>query len=259
MRTDIITIGTEYLTGMISETDSFYLAGRLAELNSELVSLITVGDDPDEIRNVLKKAFESEDMILVTGGCRYGKDPVYQEIFAELFDRKAGLNDAAFEHIKKTAAEKGSNVSDEDITTLATIPEDAQVLFNHEGLACGYILTDGKKHLIVLPGSSAEIRAVFEDDAVGYIYKTTSLGESGMVIELKEDALDEKDIREKLADLLANDNPELALIKSGRNFRITISAVGPTEGDASVIAFLTASDCTKRLGEENIKEERIRK
>jgi len=59
MKTDILTIGTEYLTGMVKEMDSFYLAGRLAELDAELKSLIIIGDDPDEVRNSLKTAFEN--------------------------------------------------------------------------------------------------------------------------------------------------------------------------------------------------------
>lgn len=259
MKTDILTIGTEYLTGMIKDEDSFYIAGRLAELNAELVSLITVGDDPEVVGRTLRAAFESADMIIVTGACKYGKNPAFRQIFADCFGVKLSFQEPAFEHMKKTAADRKLHVPEEEIRALSEYPDSAQILFNHEGLACGCILADAKKHLIVLPGNSREIRSVFEDDAVGYIYKVTSLGEDELTIELKDQVQDnktlytEKELREKLGDLLAGDNPELSLIRFGDRFQIRIHAVGPTVSDASILTFLTASDCCRRIGEDIIR------
>lgn len=254
MRTDILTIGTEYLTGMVKEMDSFYLAGRLAELDAELKSLIIIGDDPDEVSRSIKSAFENVDMVLVTGACGYGKNPAYHKIFAELFEGSTGFCEEAYSHMKKLAEAKKLRVTEDEIRMLSELPEQAQILINHDGLACGYILTDEKKHLIVLPGGSQEIRAVFEDDVVGYIYKTTSLGEAELTLEL--DDVDKDELISCLGELLDNENPELSLVKQDGRVQIRIRAVGPTKGDALILAQLTASDCSKRIGRELIKDMR---
>lgn len=256
MKTDILTIGTEYLTGMLPETDSSYLAGRLAELDADLAHRIIVGDDPNEVRETLATALETSDMIIVTGGVGSGKDPAFRKIFADCFDKQLSFREPAFEHMKKTAEECQLRVTEEELRALAELPEDAKVLPNYAGPACGFILTDGRKHLIVLPGGSQEIRAVFEDDAVGYIYECTALGEAVLSIDLKQpsrgEALEDRErkIRETLADLFEITNPEVTLLRTENEYQIKIRAVGPTAGDASVMAWIVASDCSKRLGED---------
>lgn len=256
MKTDILTIGTEYLTGMIQETDSFYMAGRLAELDAELAQRTIVGDNPDDVRNFLQTAFDRVDMILVTGAVKYGKHPAYHSIFADCFDDRLSFRKAVYEHMQEMAKKMHLHISDKEIKGLAEIPEQARILFNHEGLICGYILTDGRRHLVVLPGDSGEIRSVFEDDVVGYVYGITSLGKSELVIELKEPSTEkahcctEAMIRDKLGGLLAGDNPKLTLIREEGRHWIRVHAVGPTRGDAAIMAWIAASDCCNRLGEE---------
>jgi len=149
--------------------------------------------------------------------------------------------------MKQLAEDRNLRVTDEEIRQLCELPERAQILINHDGLACGYILADEKKHLIVLPGGSKEIRAVFEDDVVGYIYKTTSLGEAELTLEL-DAAADKNELISRLGELMDNENPELSLLKQDGKLQIRICAVGPTKGDALILAQLMASDCSKRLG-----------
>lgn len=258
MRTDIITIGTEYLTGMIRETDSSYLAGRLAELDAELVNIIITGDDPEDLRKLLDYAFEDVDMVIVTGASGYGKDPVYHRVFAERFSVSTAFDEAASGHMKQKAAERGLRVAEDEIRALAVFPSSSRVLINHAGLCCGYILSDGIKHLIVLPGGSDEIRQVFEDDAVGYIYRLTSLGEAEVTVDINDIpgcddiAGNEQLIIEKLGELMETDNPEIVLVKEENGLSIRIHAIAPSDADASIIATVAAADCRNRLERRDI-------
>ena len=141
MRTDILTIGTEYLTGMVKEMDSFYLAGRLAELDAELKSLIIIGDDPDEVRYSIKNAFENVDMVLVTGASGFGKNPVYHQIFAELFEGKTSFCEEAYSHMKQLAEKRTLRVTDDEIRLLSELPEQAQILWMASPRCCWSIFS----------------------------------------------------------------------------------------------------------------------
>lgn len=261
MKTDLICVGTEYLIGMLEETDSFYLAGRLAELDLELMRRTVIGSAPECVSTEVKNSFQNADLVLVIGSQGYGKDLRTNQLFAELFDTKLSFSDIAFTHMKAYVDEHQIRVSEEEIRELANLPENAELLLNHEGLACGYILEKDAKYLVVLPGASKEIRSVFEDDVVGFIYKTVSLGQAAYELRLKGTEKEElpslKEISEKLADIIEAENPEISLMRDGEEVILRVHAVGPTDGDAKVIAQITISNCCSRIGGElvsSIKE-----
>jgi nicotinamide-nucleotide amidase len=54
MKAEIITIGSELLLGQLVDTNSSYIARRLAENGIELIQTSTVGDDLLESKNPLK-------------------------------------------------------------------------------------------------------------------------------------------------------------------------------------------------------------
>ncbi len=68
MKAEIISVGTEILLGEITDTNSAYLAGQLPLLGIDLYWMSTVGDNPERIAEVLKRAWGRSDLILVTGG-----------------------------------------------------------------------------------------------------------------------------------------------------------------------------------------------
>ena len=54
MKAEIIAIGSELLLGQLVDTNSSYIAKRLAENGIELIQTTTVGDDLQRIEEVLQ-------------------------------------------------------------------------------------------------------------------------------------------------------------------------------------------------------------
>lgn len=251
MRTDLICIGTEYLTGTIPEPDQYYLAARLAELDANLRCLKIAGDDPEDVGKVMEDSARESDILIVTGGIGYGKNPCFQKIFSRLLNKKEVFSEEAYVWMSETVAEKKLQISDEDVRALAVFPQDAMLLKNRRGLMPGYILENNGKSLVALPGTSTEIREMFEDEIVGFLYKTISLGESDIRIDLKP-GVSADEVRERLGTLTENDNPEISILGLDEHCTVRIHAIGPTTGDARILANLMASDCCHRLQEGTI-------
>ena len=252
MRTDLISIGTEYLTGTLPEPDQNYLAARLAELDAGLRCLKIIADNPEDVKKTLEDSLKEADILIVTGGISYGKDPRLHQIFSELFEKPEAFCKKAFEWMTETVNEKQLQISEEKLKELSVLPQDAMFFRNRIGLMPGFILEKNEKSLIVLPGTSGEIREMFEDEIVGYIYKLVSLGESDIRIEL-EPGMTAKEVESYLGELLRNDNPEICVVREGEHCTIRVHAIGPTEGDAKILANLMATDCCRKIPEGKIR------
>ena len=68
VRAELLSIGTELLLGQIVDTNSAYLAGRLAGLGIDLLYTSTVGDNLGRATETVRRAVERSDLVVCTGG-----------------------------------------------------------------------------------------------------------------------------------------------------------------------------------------------
>ena len=64
----IVTIGDELINGQRVDTNTNWLAGRLAEIGIGVSRAVSVGDDESAIRVVLSEALEEADVVILSGG-----------------------------------------------------------------------------------------------------------------------------------------------------------------------------------------------
>ncbi|MDR2697560.1 MAG: CinA family nicotinamide mononucleotide deamidase-related protein [Holophagales bacterium] len=84
MRTEMIAVGSELLNAGRVDTNSIWIADRLAELGLELRIKSCVGDDHTTLRACIADALERSDLIITTGGLGPTFDDQTKEIFAEV-------------------------------------------------------------------------------------------------------------------------------------------------------------------------------
>src|SRR5207237_481961 len=82
VRAELLSIGTELLLGQIVDTNSAYLAGRLAVLGIDLLHMSTVGDNLGRATGTLRQAIERSDLIVCTGGLGPTEDDLTREAIA---------------------------------------------------------------------------------------------------------------------------------------------------------------------------------
>ncbi len=88
MRAEIIAIGSELLLGQITDTNSAWIAQRLAENGIELVRTTTVEDDLPRIKEAIQEALIRSLIIITTGGIGPTEDDLTREAVAQATKRQ---------------------------------------------------------------------------------------------------------------------------------------------------------------------------
>ena len=68
MKAEILAIGTEILLGDIVNTNSQYIAKRLADLGILVYHQSVVGDNPERLLEAYRLAFSRVDLVITSGG-----------------------------------------------------------------------------------------------------------------------------------------------------------------------------------------------
>ena len=82
MRAEILSIGTELLLGQILDTNSQYLAERLADLGIDVLFVSTVGDNLGRAKETIERALTRSDLVVTTGGLGPTEDDLTRETIA---------------------------------------------------------------------------------------------------------------------------------------------------------------------------------
>ena len=78
----IISVGTELVTGQCVDTNSAWLAARLAERGIQTVEHVTVGDELDRLSSAIRRAIAWVDVVILTGGLGPTLDDITREAIA---------------------------------------------------------------------------------------------------------------------------------------------------------------------------------
>ena len=76
MKTEILTVGDEILIGQIVDTNSSWIASRLIKESINVNRMISLGDNREEMLQIIGNAFDRSDLIIVTGGLGPTKDDI---------------------------------------------------------------------------------------------------------------------------------------------------------------------------------------
>lgn len=233
MVVELISVGTELLMGNIVNTNAAYLSRKCADLGLSLYTQVTVGDNPDRLKQAVLQALEHSDVIILTGGLGPTKDDLTKEIIAEAFGRKLCRNKQWEKKIRDYFELRRITPIAENNWKQADMIEGAQVLDNKNGTAPGEIVSGEGKTAILLPGPPNEMIPMFEESVYPYLKKRTNRVLVSSMI--KVCGVGESSAEERILDLIEKQtNPTIApYAKTGEvHFRVTAGAATAEEGDA---------------------------
>jgi nicotinamide-nucleotide amidase len=160
MQGEIITTGTELLTGRVGDCNARYAARRLHEAGLAVARITTIGDRAPLIREVLAQALSRSQFIIVTGGLGATEDDATVPAAALALDRRLVVHEGLLDRIRRCLGER-QIPWEERYASLALIPEGAQVL-DPGGMACGFALKHEGARLFFLPGVPQEMQVLFD-------------------------------------------------------------------------------------------------
>ena len=198
MPSALITIGDEILIGQVTDTNVVWIAKELNKIGVKVEEMITVSDDPGQIRETLDRYMGVYDLLIMTGGLGPTKDDLTKETLAAYFDSPMVMVPEVLEKITRFFKERGRTMIEAN-TRQAEVPELCQVLINNHGTAPGMWFEKGGSILISLPGVPYEMKGLMLEEVLPRIRKkvkvplvihrtimTQGVGESFLAVLIKD-------------------------------------------------------------------------
>ncbi len=170
MRVELLIIGNEILIGKFQDTNSYWMAKRIAKYGHHLTRITAIGDDKEEISKTIKELLERKpDIVITSGGLGPTFDDVTIESISAGLNREVELDTHAYKLIKRIyekAFDKGIlklREMTKEREKMAFLPVGCIMLPNPVGVAPGVKLEEGSTTIYILPGVPSELKKMFRE------------------------------------------------------------------------------------------------
>jgi nicotinamide-nucleotide amidase len=245
MKAEIITSGTELLLGEITDTNTPYIAGQLAELGIDLYYASTVGDNLNRFTGVLRQAWERSDFIIITGGLGPTQGDITRNVIAGMLGEKLAVDEALKEEITAFFAGRGVEMPENNMRQATLIPS-ATPLRNASGTAPGWWVEKEGRIIVTMPGPPGEMQDMWRKQVLPRLKNSSDaiiLSRTLKVWEFSEAKVDQL-----MSPFLQASNPTLAMYarQDGINLRITAKAA--TEAAARKMLLARETEIRQIIG-----------
>lgn len=223
MKSEIITIGNEVLSGLTLNTNARYLAEEISLAGLLVTRVVTVGDDLREITAAIREAMGRAEVIIVTGGLGPTPDDLTAEAAAAALNTKLKLHEGYLATIREKFARWHLTLTASD-ERQARIPELGEPLQNPVGV-CGFMIDDMNHTFFFLPGVPREVKSIMQKAVMPYLHQ--KMGQDALVIRtslLKVFGPTEAQVREMLKEL--DDEIDIAYLPSFPEVRLRLTVRG---------------------------------
>ena len=247
MNSEILSIGTELLMGQIANTNAMFISKKLNEIGVNVYYHSVVGDNPKRVIEALKIALNRADVIVVTGGLGPTDDDLTKEVISKELGRELIFNDYAYnvitDYFERNHKEMTSNNKKQ-----AYMPKDSIIIPNKVGTACGCIIENDNKIVIMLPGPPIELNPMVIDTVIPYLEKKTNKIIKSKFIKIF--GLGEAQVSDKIEDLIESQtDPTIATYCELGEVLIRLTTSGDKQKDFNKVLSDTEQKIKERLGE----------
>ncbi|WP_409021450.1 competence/damage-inducible protein A [Dellaglioa sp. P0083] len=199
MHAEIIAVGTEILLGQIVNTNSAFLAEKLADLGVNVFYQTVVGDNEERMLEAIELASKRNDLVILSGGLGPTEDDLTKQMVAKFLNEKLVENKDAMSKIEDHFTQTGRQMT-ENNKLQALYIEGSKPIKNHAGMAVGDFYKGDSCDFLLLPGPPKELKTMFNKEVEHLLKEEYNLnshleskvlrfygiGESKLVTELKE-------------------------------------------------------------------------
>jgi len=246
----ILTIGDEILLGEIQDTNSSWLAERLAEAGINPALRISIGDDREAIRAALTFAESRCRLLIITGGLGPTRDDLTKHCLAEYFESPLEENADALTQLEEKLRRRGREMN-ELVRTQALHPVKAKLLKNQHGTAPGIWFNESGLQCIALPGVPYEMKQIFSDEVLPELKKISG---GGFIQHryFRTACIPETRLAQRLEEV-ENSLPEelrLAYLPSGGEVKLRLTGRGQDENHLSQVITSVSDQIRHALGND---------
>jgi molybdenum cofactor synthesis domain-containing protein len=260
---EIFSIGDELLRGIVQDSNSFWMAKRIAARGASLTRVAVLPDEPEVVADELRLAIgRGPALILTQGGLGPTDDDRTREAIAIGTRHPLEPNADAEEIVRRRYTELAAAgaVADDAMTEprlrMSRLPRGARPLDNHVGGAPGVILELERTVVAALPGVPPELHWIWENTLAPELDRI--LGPGGYAeVTFTLDLLDESSIAEMLRVIQAA-HPGVYVKSRAKGFdqgeevRVTLSAAAAGDAEARSLVEAAREELDRGLGGRGI-------
>lgn len=234
---EIISVGTELLLGDITNTNTAYLARRLAVLGIPIYRQTVVGDNAARLTRALEEAYSRSNLVILTGGLGPTCDDITKETVADYF--ALSMEDAPTRKaIESYFHAKGRSFTENNLKQ-CLVPVGATIFTNSWGTAPGIGIEQDGKYAVLLPGPPHELKLMFEETVLPWLSRLSPYTIYSLNLHLS--GIGEGAAEAILRNMMdAGENPTIAPYAGEDDVRIRISARAENETEARAMCTAAA-------------------
>jgi len=232
MKAQIITIGDEILIGQIVNTNSAYIGEKLTGSQITVTKISSIGDEEKAIRDEFDSAFNSNDLVIVTGGLGPTHDDITRKCISDYFESELEMNEVVLADVKLFFEKRSrplSKINEEQ----ALVPKIAKPIRNYRGTAPGFWIEKNGKIFVAMPGVPFEMKGMLDDYVLPELLKIAPPSNIFSVTKtLLTTGIPESSLYEKIKEIdNIFDEAKLAFLPNqfGTKIRITVTAMNEKE------------------------------
>jgi nicotinamide-nucleotide amidase len=245
---EIVAVGTELLLGQLIDTNTPWIAQRLADAGIDVYATHAVGDNRARIAATISAALARADGVVTTGGLGPTVDDLTKEavcdalgVACEPHAPTMARMEAFFASISRPMRENNRKQAD--------LPRGSTVLENARGTAPGFIVwTNDGTFVASLPGVPHEMKPMLGEQLLPRLRERFGVLERIVTRVLHVAGLGESEIDHRIDDLFrAGENPKIAVLAHVGACDVKIMAKARTEEAARAMAAPLEEEIRSRL------------
>lgn len=163
MKAEIIAVGTEILTGQITNTNAQFLSEEFAKLGIDVFFQTAVRDNEERLLSIIDLASKRSDLVVLCGGLGPTEDDLTKQTLAKYLGRNLVFDEQASKRLNEFFATRPQFTRTANNERQAQLIEGSTPLQNSTGLAVGGVIEVDGVTYVVLPGPPSELKPMVWD------------------------------------------------------------------------------------------------
>lgn len=245
---EILAVGTELLLGQLVDTNTAFIAERLAENGIDVHATHAVGDNVERISLAVRSALMRADGVVMTGGLGPTIDDVTTEGICNALGLQTERYEPAVAQMKRAFAVLGRPMRSNNLKQ-ADLPRGSLPVDNPNGTAPGFIAFDAiGKFVACMPGVPREMEPMLIEKVIPFLRKRVGSAAGIYTRVLHTIGIGESEIDHRIGDIFASaENPKIAVLAHDFRADVKIMAKAQSSDAAEVMIGPLQAEIEHRL------------
>jgi nicotinamide-nucleotide amidase len=251
MRAWAVSIGSEIMSGQITDTNATFLAQECVAAGIDFIRVTQVGDDMASLVETLRLALSQADVVICTGGVGPTDDDLTREAIAEVAGETPETDPDLLRELRAFFANRGQDMPERNAKQAWVIPS-SRTLPNPVGTAPGWLVTvdrDGLQGTIIaMPGVPREMYRMWREQALPALQEQAG-SRAIRSVTLKTLGIGESAAEDRIHDLILRGEPVIATYAKDDGVHVRVTATAESAEAAERSLELGIAGVQAELGE----------